>query len=484
MMRRALPLLVIAVLLTVAGSKHADAQDPVWRAWLFNGTDQLVLVDGERQAIREVILPLTENHPDVLSIAAAPTGDVISYVARDGNSSAYERVVLDTVTGDTRTIENRTSQRGISGRAAFDPTGRYLVYTDAVEQAIKVLDLRNGSSPFVLDTSAPDLPFNQVVTTDIVPMVMRFDGERVWFYIGSDPDPTVITGKPGRGYIWYVRTNTVSESAAYPAPYTTTFAPTGETLTVVRDGSGERVEVYDPVFGARWPFYANTLLPTSVDGVTFVQNGERVLYQSTAAIPVDLLVRRDGTIERVLRPINRISPHPTADGLIYILFDEDRSELVHVDTRRLLSDRVIWQGEGFWTIIWVDTGTRTLPAYEPWAVLSEPITYDAPVPIIDARPTPLPAPSTVLNPGMTVRVITNGDVLYLRDEAGTSGEILMYLYDNDRVTLLDGPVSADGFVWWQVEAADGTVGWAAAASGEVSTLLPLESVIPTQTPEA
>jgi len=150
-----------------------------------------------------------------------------------------------------------------------------------------------------------------------------------------------------------------------------------------------------------------------------------------------------------------------------------------VDTRRPLSDRVIWQGEGFWTIIWADPGMRTLPAYERWAVLDEPITYDAPVPTVDARPTLLPAPPTVLNRGMTVRVITNGDVLYLRDGAGTDGEILLHLYDNDRVTLLDGPTPADGYVWWQVEAADGTIGWAAAASGEVSTLLPLESIIPT-----
>jgi hypothetical protein len=38
------------------------------------------------------------------------------------------------------------------------------------------------------------------------------------------------------------------------------------------------------------------------------------------------------------------------------------------------------------------------------------------------------------------------------------------------VVIIGGPVQAEGFVWWQVQAGDGQVGWVAEGGGGVQYL--------------
>lgn len=55
----------------------------------------------------------------------------------------------------------------------------------------------------------------------------------------------------------------------------------------------------------------------------------------------------------------------------------------------------------------------------------------------------------------------NTDTLNLRDAAGLSGAIINVLGGGAMVTILDGPVTVDGWIWYQVD--DGTeTGWVAA----------------------
>lgn len=95
----------------------------------------------------------------------------------------------------------------------------------------------------------------------------------------------------------------------------------------------------------------------------------------------------------------------------------------------------------------------------------------------DARPplapTPLPTPEPLFAPGTLAEVQTiDGEVLYLRDAPSTSGAIVRYLYDAMLLTLLDGPVTADGYTWYRVRTQSGETGWAAVAVDDLSTLLP------------
>jgi uncharacterized protein YgiM (DUF1202 family) len=68
------------------------------------------------------------------------------------------------------------------------------------------------------------------------------------------------------------------------------------------------------------------------------------------------------------------------------------------------------------------------------------------------------ASSGTLSVGATVYV--NTDALNLRDDATTSGNVVAELPTNTVATVLDGPVDADGYAWYQLDV-DGTTGWAA-----------------------
>jgi len=62
-----------------------------------------------------------------------------------------------------------------------------------------------------------------------------------------------------------------------------------------------------------------------------------------------------------------------------------------------------------------------------------------------------------LAPGVVV--YTNEDFVRLRTEASTTGEVLLELTSGQRLSIVSGPVEADGYTWWQVETGLGTSGW-------------------------
>jgi hypothetical protein len=70
----------------------------------------------------------------------------------------------------------------------------------------------------------------------------------------------------------------------------------------------------------------------------------------------------------------------------------------------------------------------------------------------------------------TVHVI-RGDTLNVRDSAGLSGTVLEALADGTAVTLLEGPQTADGYVWWRVRTPSGVEGWAVESANGVQTLI-------------
>lgn len=92
----------------------------------------------------------------------------------------------------------------------------------------------------------------------------------------------------------------------------------------------------------------------------------------------------------------------------------------------------------------------------------------SPAPVATAEPptpdaAPVEAAPTAADPsayrlGDTVRI---RGILNMRSEATTGSGVLAVLQAGDVVTVLDGPVQADGYPWYQVQLADGTTGWTA-----------------------
>ncbi|MGQ9928561.1 MAG: SH3 domain-containing protein [Chloroflexaceae bacterium] len=101
------------------------------------------------------------------------------------------------------------------------------------------------------------------------------------------------------------------------------------------------------------------------------------------------------------------------------------------------------------------------------------------VPTVDFTPMPtrvptsLPAPTlaveslpTGLAAGARARVTNLGGVaLRARAAPGLSSPVTARLPEGREVTILEGPVEADGYVWWRVEATEGA-GWVAERSPE------------------
>jgi len=85
--------------------------------------------------------------------------------------------------------------------------------------------------------------------------------------------------------------------------------------------------------------------------------------------------------------------------------------------------------------------------------------------------TPTPLPGTAIVVGAPVRIAAPGG-LNLRESASTSGPIITRLGFGQVVTVVDGPVTADGFTWWKVDDQQGNVGWVAEGDGEDEWLTP------------
>ncbi len=85
--------------------------------------------------------------------------------------------------------------------------------------------------------------------------------------------------------------------------------------------------------------------------------------------------------------------------------------------------------------------------------------------------TPTPLPGTAIVVGGPVRIAAPGG-LNLRETASTSGPIITRLGFGQVVTVVDGPVTADGFTWWKVDDGQGNTGWVAEGDGEDEWLTP------------
>jgi hypothetical protein len=99
--------------------------------------------------------------------------------------------------------------------------------------------------------------------------------------------------------------------------------------------------------------------------------------------------------------------------------------------------------------------------------VTEAATTEAPT----ATFTVTPVPGTALAIGQPARVVAP-DGLNMRDQPTSSGQLLLLLPSNQRVTVLEGPTEAEGFRWWRVDDGGGNVGWVAESDGETEWLSP------------
>ncbi len=93
----------------------------------------------------------------------------------------------------------------------------------------------------------------------------------------------------------------------------------------------------------------------------------------------------------------------------------------------------------------------------------------------ESEPTPTFTPTvvagTALAVGQPARVAAPGG-LNMRQTPSAGGELVLRLSANQIVNIIEGPSTADGFTWWQLDDGQGNVGWAAAGDSETEWLSP------------
>jgi cytoskeletal protein RodZ len=110
------------------------------------------------------------------------------------------------------------------------------------------------------------------------------------------------------------------------------------------------------------------------------------------------------------------------------------------------------------------TATAEVVATATWAApTDEDAEPPTPTIVLPVQGTVPPTPITEIGPGATIVVQgTAGAGLNLRDQPTTYAKIVASAREGTELTVLDGPREADGYVWWQLQTADGKVGWGAA----------------------
>jgi hypothetical protein len=134
-------------------------------------------------------------------------------------------------------------------------------------------------------------------------------------------------------------------------------------------------------------------------------------------------------------------------------------------------------GLGGW---WLGAGGRAAPAEgstpQPEVASLPPTTIVLPTARPPAVPLPRPAPPpppTLAIEGQAVIINLNGAPLRARQNPGLT-PIVARIAEGTTVTLREGPLEADGYTWWRVEAPSGVTGWVAERSPEgVAFLEPL-----------
>ncbi|MCK6580332.1 MAG: hypothetical protein L6Q98_19740 [Anaerolineae bacterium] len=87
---------------------------------------------------------------------------------------------------------------------------------------------------------------------------------------------------------------------------------------------------------------------------------------------------------------------------------------------------------------------------------------------------PTAPPVGVLYVGGQATVFTADEGLKLRDATNTNSNILENMPSGIVVTLLEGPVSANGYVWWRVLSPSGREGWSVESADGIETLIPVD----------
>jgi hypothetical protein len=474
------------------------AQSSSWAVWLQDmqsGDIWRINQDGAVESVHRV--PLVPNM--VLH------GDKVAWTTTLNSVPTLE---IFSLTSDTRLVSAflPTPQSGAFNRddvwgltpMAFDAQAQWLAYSTKIGGEGWVLTVINANDGAILHMLTADndlVRAHPALHAGVVPLVQAILDENgvvtaVHFSIANDATNPL---PAQRSFVWQPLAPSLLETVAFPTfTYATQFTPL-EGLSILPDS---RFEATNKAFkfrflqtntlqvsqdDTRFVVYANPEL--DIQKAIFVQDNERVLLTAywDELNTIWVLLDRDGNeIERYRKASDDVVG--VNDGFVYITATGDKTALVHLNTRDGANAKTVWLKEGQWRLLGADTAFLGVGARDSWTALASPLVAPPPA-ILGATPTLYPTPLPLLRVGMEAQIQTAEDeFLNLRDTPSTSGAVLALLESGVPVTIIGGPLEADGYVWWQVRVGKRD-GWLVERLDELQSLIPPRPLM-TATPDA
>jgi hypothetical protein len=460
-----------------------------WQAWVYQDDGRVVRLQDDGTVLADITLPaghqpsrITSDDDGALLVYFADEALHIYDVRRDALLMSYvprdERTPNSTMPSIIGETIGRAPEHNL-----FDPDKTRLAFGYSTPDGWYV-DVIAPATGERIAQLRPDSPAMQGILTlnkaGVVPIIQRVTANQVAFTLqkaGAYAPPDVT-------FVWDTQTDLVNPSLLYVAPYSETFALTGEVLMSLQDarlpdsrdrflyGHVNTLHVYNPTTNTRYPFFHDErrwlLRPE------FVQNGEAILVGARDDDgQLWRVVRRDGQVVADVVLDDVVATMGTGNGFVYIPRDDSNLALWHINTRDAPLGEPLTQGANIWQttltgrpqLVWV--GYAPYPvAYEPWQTLAPPVDVGS--------ASNLNTGVTQLTAGTTAFIRTMGaSALYLRTGAGRNFDVVTRLRDGTRVTLVRGAdLSADGLRWWYVRTPSGLTGWVVAESDGIKTLVP------------
>lgn len=509
MKRRLIFLLFFGLFFIVQG--QVTAAGPYWRVWIHEVAGRhLTMVEDTGTVLQEITLPLPDLSYSTVSrnVGISHNGNLIAYFLTNTSGNIvfelYDVAAMTMYSGlytPPVTTYGRTSLDIIGGSRVFSVDDRYLALAVQVDSYWEIVVLDTTTRTIVAALTSSDAIVTDPSMRDGygLPAIQEVRNNQLHFsYIeGMEGQPRT------RSFVWNWASTSLTETNRYPQVGADLFEPTGEVLAAYQNESYPNqlaliegipiqfnvVQVSDAAGNPPFIWFNNEGSSLSA---TFVENGQRVLvmgYNVLSGFRNWALIERDLTIlHSDVPPWETYSATGVGDGFIYlatnVLASGEPVLMHHNTTAGTLSNLAsVWTGPAgtYLEIAWVSDirSSEALPeSFLPWAGF--PILGEPPLPtatgssLVPATSAPLPTSSAPLGIAVGVRariVTTEGDMLNVRSGAGR-GFALVYQFANDtRVTILEGPISADGFNWWRVRADDGREGWVVDFADGVATLV-------------
>ena len=490
--------------LLVAGwfSTSAQVAGTSWSVQLYDSTSgKVTTVDNNGQVLDTFLLPLAagfDHYP--VRVAVGHSGSLLAYVAT--NSTTYQGALIISqrdrlLTSFNLPLTLATSMEFVADESVFSEDDSRVALGYSLEGGgwgIIVLNLVSGGVDYSLRS---DLPIVGVLgipsTAGLTPVIRQFSLQIVTFNLVASGTEA---GTALKGYDWKLDSNDLIANPVFVSLDSDRFDDSNEVIMTAADErldnqnasfsffQANSLQVYEILTGARFPVF--NMANVTLHSPRFIQNGERILVDTATADGryAWTVVERNGSVIGTLpTAVNLNDVKGVVDGFVYTTdsFAAGATTLVYVDTRNGLNAGVpVWTGGAGETPIIMWAGHSTISAqaastvYGAWSQLAEPVYAPGSTPLIAPAPDQplLVRPQDIVTPeatrgfnsvlipgGLAVIHTTDGDQLNVRSDAGTNYQIVAKLGDGARVTIIEGPQTANGYTWWRIRTSSGISGW-------------------------